>query len=120
MNRRQTGSLGEDIATKYLKNQGYQIIDRNVERRWGEIDIVAQKNNIPIFVEVKTVKQKSSFGSPFAKITARKKQTIQRCAELFLIEKDYSENKPFRIDAIGITLDCQNQKAKLKHLKDIL
>jgi len=46
------GRLGEDIATGYLKNRGFHIITRNYRKKWGEIDIIAKKDNVLHFVEV--------------------------------------------------------------------
>lgn len=50
-----TGELGESIACKWLKNNGYGIVERNYTRKWGEIDIVAKKANKTHFIEVKSV-----------------------------------------------------------------
>ena len=55
--RRKLGDRGEDVALNYLKNQGYEILDRNWQRKWGEIDIVARENNEIVFLEVKTQSQ---------------------------------------------------------------
>ena len=57
--KRQTGDLGEEVACKYLENKGFSVIERNYLRKWGEIDIIAEKvvagANKLYFVEVKTV-----------------------------------------------------------------
>ena len=52
---KEIGDLGESIAAKHLKNKGFLILERNYWRKWGEIDIVAKKDNIIHFIEVKTV-----------------------------------------------------------------
>lgn len=52
--RHETGKIGEEIAVAYLKQNGYQIIERNFECRQGEIDIIAKDKNDLVFVEVKT------------------------------------------------------------------
>ncbi|PIW74862.1 MAG: YraN family protein, partial [Candidatus Portnoybacteria bacterium CG_4_8_14_3_um_filter_44_15] len=57
--KRKTGDLGEGIAAKYLENNGYKIIERNYRKNWGEIDIVARKDDCLIFVEVKTMQKTS-------------------------------------------------------------
>ncbi len=51
------GKIGEDCACKYLQKLGYKIVDRNYLKKWGEIDIVAQKDKKLHFVEVKSVSQ---------------------------------------------------------------
>lgn len=53
--KQKLGALGEDIACKYLENNGYRVIERNYLKKWGEIDIIAKKGNKIHFVEVKAV-----------------------------------------------------------------
>ena len=53
--KRKIGDLGEGIACNYLKNKGFKIIDQNYWKPWGEIDIIAEKQGIVYFVEVKSV-----------------------------------------------------------------
>jgi Holliday junction resolvase-like predicted endonuclease len=53
--KQKIGQIGEDFACEYLKREGYRIIDRNYLKKWGEIDIVLEKNKKIHFVEVKTV-----------------------------------------------------------------
>lgn len=53
--KRRTGDLGEDITAMFLVKHGFSIVERNYLRKWGEIDIIAQKGEILHFVEVKTV-----------------------------------------------------------------
>lgn len=55
MNRKRIGARGEDVACEYLRRRGFRIRDRNVFRKTGEIDIIAQKGNTLHFVEVKSV-----------------------------------------------------------------
>ena len=51
----QTGELGENLAVRFLMKQGFVIVERNYLRKWGEIDIIAQKEGKLHFVEVKSV-----------------------------------------------------------------
>ena len=53
--KRKLGDIGENIACDFLKRRGFEIIERNYLRKWGEIDIVARKRNVIRFVEVKSV-----------------------------------------------------------------
>jgi putative endonuclease len=63
MATRQIGNFGERVAEKYLKDKGYQILDKNYSSRistgpkTGEVDIVVKKNDIISFIEVKTLRQ---------------------------------------------------------------
>ena len=69
-----TGSIGERIATEYLQKKGYHIIECNAYSRWGEIDIVAEKQNIIIFIEVKTRKSLKQ-GKPYEAVSYQKNPT---------------------------------------------
>ena len=53
--KRQLGDIGEGIACKYLEQRGYEVVERNYLKPWGEIDIVAQKAKKLYFIEVKSV-----------------------------------------------------------------
>jgi len=52
--KRKTGDIGEQIAVDYLENKGYKVIERNYQKSWGEIDIIAQDKTGLVFLEVKT------------------------------------------------------------------
>jgi putative endonuclease len=49
-----TGRLGEELAVRYLKEKKFRIIERNYRKKWGELDIVAQKDDVLHFIEVKS------------------------------------------------------------------
>ncbi|MEK7148263.1 MAG: YraN family protein, partial [Patescibacteria group bacterium] len=53
--KRKLGDIGENIACDFLKARGFEIVERNYLRKWGEIDIVTKKKGIIHFVEVKSV-----------------------------------------------------------------
>jgi len=70
------GKLGEDTAAEYLQKQGYDILSRNFRTKYGEIDIVSQKDGIIYCVEVKT-RLSNRYGSPIDAITPQKLQKMQ-------------------------------------------
>jgi len=76
---RKKGNLAEDRAVEFLQNDGFKIVERNFYSRFGEIDIVALKNEVLHFIEVKSGK-----GEPIYKITPSKISKIQKTIEFFL------------------------------------
>jgi len=120
--KRQTGDLGEGIAADYLENNGYKIVERNYRKNWGEIDLIAQKENCLIFVEVKTRKKTAgrflAGHSPEENVNWRKQQKIIRTAETYLLEKNYPDKTAWQIDVIAVELDISKRRADLKHIKN--
>ena len=113
MNNRQFGDMGEEIACKYLIDNGYKILDRNVHySRFCELDIVAQYKNTLVFVEVKTRKS-DTFGTPMEAITKTKYESIKKGALNYLSEHP---SKNYRIDVIGITI---KPELKIEHLQNV-
>lgn len=76
------GKLAEDYAVKFLKGKGYRIVDRNFRGKFGEIDIVAIKDKMLIFIEVKA-RWSLKFGSPEEAVTPSKLWKIQKTAEYY-------------------------------------
>ena len=83
MNKRKFGIIGEKIAQGYLINKEYKILETNFYTRNGEIDIIAQKDNCIIFVEVKT-RTNLNFGTPAMSDNSIKKKHIKSLAKTFL------------------------------------
>ena len=114
-----TGKLGEDIAAKYLENKRYKIIARNYRKKWGELDIVASKNNELVFVEVKTQSRGFEW-RPEENITQHKKHQLSRIINTYLKESQVPENQNWRIDVLAIELDLKAQNARVEHIKNVL
>ena len=83
MNNIRTGMLGEELAEIMLLEKGYRILARNFRCRHGEIDIIAVKNEVLAFIEVKT-RLFDSCGSGSESVTAAKRQRIRRCALCYI------------------------------------
>lgn len=116
MSNKLKGKAGEDIAVQYLKNNKYEILDRNFRfKRYGEIDIVAKKSNIISFIEVK-YRTTKTFGMPLEAITKSKLEKIFLSAKYYL-QSTNIKNKGFQIDAISIFDD--NGEIKIEHIKNI-
>lgn len=123
MKSKQLGSFGEKIAENYLKNKGYQILDRNYRFQFpgdlqrGEIDIVAKKKDVISFFEVKTLKE-SSFIFPEEKVNFLKKRKLRITAESWLIKNKIPLNSKWQIDIIAI--EMKNGKAKISHFENTI
>jgi putative endonuclease len=110
------GKYGEKHACIYLINNGYKIIENNYRCRYGEIDIIALKDNIFYFIEVKT-RQSKEFGEPEESIDLPKLKKIYLAAQHYTLCKNLPECD-LRFDAISVSI-CNN-KAKIKHIYNII
>lgn len=110
------GKLGENLAKKYFQNEGYKIIETNAHKRFGEIDIVAQKNGTTIFCEVKT-RTSERFGSAVESLTHTKKKRILRMIRYYCLKNRIPEEN-IRADFIAIQID-DNDDIKLRHFQSI-
>lgn len=110
------GRIGEDIATVYLQDMGYEILVRNWRFERVELDIVARKDSILVFCEVKT-RRSISHGVPSDAITPRKLQHI-RTAALHWLSNNQSRHKGIRFDAISV-IHCDGQPTTISHIKGI-
>lgn len=125
--KRQLGDLGEDIACKYLERKGFRIVERNYLRKWGEIDIVAEKANLLSFVEVKSVSREAgglegSRGTyrPEDNVHPAKMARLHRAVQSYLMDRNVPENKEWRIDVACVYLDFSTKKAKVEVLENVI
>ena len=109
------GNYGEDIAVNYLVNKGYKVIERNFRCKMGEIDIVAGKDHILIFVEVKT-RRGTVYGLPCEAVTSEKLEHIRRAAALYSLKNNLTEAQQ-RIDVIEVL--CRGEKAYIRHTENV-
>ena len=99
------GQDGEDLATRYLELSGYLILYRNYRCRLGEIDIIATKDDVLTFVEVKT-RLSTITGQPAEAVTFTKQQKIRRIAQYYMMCEGLLDNMPIiSFDVIEIVKD---------------
>ncbi|QEK13626.1 YraN family protein [Crassaminicella thermophila] len=115
--RRNLGVLGEKIASEYLQKKHYRIIKSNFKCRFGEIDIIAYKNDTYIFVEVKT-RSSLSFGRPIEAINTTKKNHLLKSGQYY-IQISNLKDCNFRFDAIEIIISSPISP-KVNHIKNII
>ena len=121
MDTKELGDFGEKIAKKFLEEKGYRILDTNFKRKWGEIDIVAQKDKNIIFVEVKTLKSfktENKYFFPEDRIDWKKKKQLRKITQIYLSENKISSDQSYQIDIIGVEISPDFKKTKIKHYEN--
>ncbi len=106
MERKILGDAGEDQASRYLTEQGYHIIERNYRLRCGEIDLIAEKDDFLVFVEVKT-RTEDQFLRPASNVGRSKMNRIVRTS-LYYMKTRERFDKMVRFDVIEICQDRLN------------
>ncbi len=124
--RKKLGMRGEEIAANYLKKQGYKILEKNWFFRWGnnntskgEIDIIAKKQGIIVFVEVKTIYENENF-QPEQRVNFRKKQKLIKLAQIWLTQNKIPLDAKYQIDVIGIEINPYTEKEKINHFENAI
>ena len=97
------GNAGENFAARYLERHGYKILEKNFRVRSAEIDIIAQIDDVIVFVEVKT-RSNIRHGLPAEAVNFRKQKKIIDTASVFLQDEKYFDS-PCRFDVIEIYSD---------------
>lgn len=101
MNKRQLGANYEQLASEYLREQGYEILKCNFRCRSGEIDLIAREGEVLCFVEVK-YRAGSACGSPLEAVGYHKQRQILKVARYYLMKNDMTMDTPCRFDVVAI------------------
>ncbi len=113
------GDFGERVAKAHLEANGYRILQTNFRVREGEIDIVAEKDGVAVFVEVKT-RRGDAMGTAKEAIGWRKAQSLLLAAQAYeeRHEERHEELPPGRrIDVIAIDLDPDGELLSVEHIE---
>ena len=133
--KQKIGEFGESIAVKYLIKQGFSILDRNYTKKWGEIDIVAEKNKILYFIEVKSVAlaEAKALASRRENVSHEtnddyraednmhpwKLKRLSRTIQTYLIHKRIG-NTPWQFDLLLVYIDLKERKARVRVMENII
>jgi putative endonuclease len=113
--RKESGAGGERAAERMLEGKGYQILERNFLVRGGEIDLVAWKGGMLVFVEVKARKG-GNFGSPAEGVDLKKRKRLELAAKVFLLR--YKDSPPAcRFDLVEVGNGADG-RVKVGHMPD--
>ena len=139
--KRKFGNIGEEIIAKFLANSGFEIIERNYLKRFGEIDIVAKKDGAVHFIEVKSAwsgVSRETININFENFTislendpclfygylleenisANKKARLARTIDLYLSEHKL-HNSPFQVDVAAVLIDFKSKCARVRYTDDV-
>jgi len=109
--------IGEDLAARYLISNGYTVICRNYRKRYGEIDIIVEKDQHLVFCEVKT-RTSHSLNWALASINYTKQKRISRAAQLYINENPQFAKHIFRFDVLIVFYYESTDTFKVQHYED--
>jgi putative endonuclease len=109
--KKELGKKGEDKALRFLKKNGYRIIEQNYVCKMGEMDIIAKEKDTLVFIEVKA-RTSMAFGPPQLAVTPFKQRQLSKVALHFLKEKKLEDMKA-RFDVVAILLPPEKEKIEL-------
>ena len=103
--RRALGQAGEDLASRWYEDHGYEVLDRNWRRREGEVDLIVRRGATVAFCEVKT-RSSDRFGTGAESVLEAKQRRIRRLASRWLSELTPAVGRArveVRFDVVSIT-----------------
>ena len=123
---KRTGATGECVAVEFLRRKGFEILEKNYRKPWGEIDIVAVKSGTVRFVDVKSVSCASlddvtreiNDHRPEEMVHAQKLKKVARTAEMYM--NAHNDQRDFQIDVVGVFLDLAKRKARCRLFEQVL
>lgn len=129
--KRKLGDMGETIACQFLEKHGFEIIERNYLRKWGEIDIIARKGIMMRFIEVKSVSYETPRG-PASGVTHGTKgefrpednmhpwklKRLARTIQTYLLHKKLDCD--WQLDLITVKMDMKTRHAKVEMIENIV
>lgn len=122
--KRRLGDIGENIACDFLRNKGFEIIERNYLRKWGEIDIVARKASVMRFIEVKSVSCVTTEVKPMGNYRPEdnmhpwKLKRLARTIQTYLLHKKLDCD--WQLDLITVKMNMNIRKARVEMLENIV
>ncbi|OHA24638.1 MAG: hypothetical protein A3B11_00440 [Candidatus Taylorbacteria bacterium RIFCSPLOWO2_01_FULL_44_26] len=125
MDNRKKGNKGEEVACKFIKKIGFDVIGRNYQKKWGEIDIIATKSNKVHFFEVKSVttafeEEFSNSHRPEDNVHGLKVKHIRRMIETFLEESGRGLEAEFHFHVLCVYMNMKTRRARVRMIENII
>lgn len=120
-----TGEIGENVACMFLMKHGFEIIERNYTKIWGEIDIIARKDTRLYFFEVKSVTRENleivthETYRPEENMHEMKIKRLSRTIETYLADKRINDDVDWQVDLLVVYLDHNTKKAKVERIESV-
>jgi len=115
--RQRIGRWGEQIAAEFLVEKGYRLLATNMRTPYGEIDLICQREEQIVFVEVKT-RTSHTFGFPEDSVTPRKQAHMLAAAEYYLQEKE--SDADWQFDVVAVEGSPDGKPPHITHFKNVL
>ncbi|MFA6315119.1 MAG: YraN family protein [Candidatus Paceibacterota bacterium] len=124
LHTRAKGVIGEDVACKYLIGKGFKLEKRNYQKAWGEIDIIALKDNTIHFFEVKSVTADfSAYNNnhrPEENVHNLKVSHIRRMVKTYLEESKRGMEADFQFHVLCVYMDMNKRVARIRLLENLI
>jgi putative endonuclease len=121
-----TGEIGEEIALQYLLKEGFVLLERNFRQKWGEIDLIMQKDTTVYFVEVKAVSYETRANlergrkggyRPEEKVTPEKVKKLDRTIQTWLQKENY--NGEYQLDVVTVRMVPEQEYALVERIAGV-
>lgn len=124
MNKDEIGRKGEDVVCVFLEQRGHTIIDRNFRMKFGEIDVISEKQGKTYFSEVKAVAQKNSSQEKSYRVEERvnrsKTTKLSRVIQHYLSNKSGGKEVEWEFWVVAVTFDLERKTVTVKVIPEIL
>lgn len=125
LHKRAKGNIGEEIACEFISRKGFMVRDRNYLKKWGELDIVAEKDKEIHFFEVKSVTGEFSekdfdTHKPEDNVDGWKVKHLRRIIGTYLDEKSGGIETPFQFHILCVYMNMNTHLARVKWLKNMI
>jgi putative endonuclease len=120
------GKIGENIANSFLVKHDFSVLETNYRTKYGEIDIIARKDNKIRFIEVKSLKVKDLLNldnitiRPEDNLTKDKWDKIVISCQTYLYHRNIPQETLWQIDLVCVYIDTENRQGKVKFLENII
>lgn len=113
--RKNFGNEGEALAADFLRSKGWEILEYQYKKRFGEIDLICRDGAEIVFVEVKS-RHTTILGDPEDAVTPEKIRHLLRAADQYMLDGKLID-RPWRIDVVAIEYD--HVPPRITHIENI-